>query len=297
MKRKKALGVAGRPALAALGLAALASCTIRYSLREFDDLARSGGAKTILLDHDLSIYSPYDLATTREYQTLIEEQRDDVFSLFDVGDDVPVIVHLRPNEGMEVDAEIAGDDVRTKGFRVAPQGVLLGMASENVLVIEVSPPKVTESADGRSVAQMLAPSTYRETIRHELTHVATNLIGVRGQDWLREGIAHAVEWLPIEDGHFDVEPVPDILRRGAVYARERPKLEPLLEWRQSIPPADQDSTMRVLAFTLVTFLIEHERPAGVGEALERVARLDDDDIRALQPEWSAWLEGLGPPPR
>jgi hypothetical protein len=204
----------------------------------------------------------------------------------------PVLVQLRPNEGLAVDSQSLGNGVVVSRVRDEPEGGLLGHASENALVIEVAPPALLRFDDEHVATQVPAASNYRDTIRHELAHVASNLMGLPRSDWLREGLAHAVEWIPVEDGRLDLDPVPDVLRRAAAYVRRRGEIAPLLDWKQSIPPVDADNVMRATAFTLVTFLIERERPASVREALERIAALEPDRIRGLEGEWSAWLEGL-----
>jgi len=274
----------------------LTACTTHYTLPEFDALARTFWAKTIYLGEKASVYSPYDLVPTIEFANLLEEERAEVFALFGVESETPVLVYLSPNDGLGLDAEVIGDQVHVTGARTTLPGSFMGQAGGRVAQIEVAAPAILQLENGRSLSQFLGASTYRETIRHEFTHVAVNLLGLGGPDWLREGMAHYVESVSVEDGRFVLDPAPVRLRIAAILLPGIRDLDPVLEWKQSIPPVEQDGNMRAIAFTLVTFLIERERAPSLREGYERIAAYRPEQIRALQPEWSAWLASLAPPP-
>jgi hypothetical protein len=159
------------------------------------------------------------------------------------------------------------------------------------MVIEVAARKVMTLADGSPLVNLLGATMYKDTIRHELTHLATNLLGLRGDDWLREGIAHAVEWIPIEDGRFDLDPVPESLHKAASL-REHGDLARILAWKQSFPPIERDRLARALAHSLVIFLIEREGAPSLREGLLRVAAYPPARIHAQEADWSTWLDGL-----
>ena len=274
----------------------LSSCTTHYSLRVLDDVARTSGARTIVLQEKLSIYSPEETFYAQDYVTLIEKQRQEVLGLFGVDNESPIIVQLRQNEGMGMDATIEGNTIRFNRLRMSPDGGILGSARKDVIVVEVAPRTVLKLADGSPFVGVLGASMYKDTIRHELAHVATNLLGVRGGDWLREGIAHAVEWIPIEDGRFVLDPVPESLRGAAGFPRGPGVLDELLAWTQSFPPADRDPSVRLLAHTLVVYLIEREGAPSLRDGLLRVAAYPPARIRAVEADWMTWLDGLAAEP-
>ena len=274
----------------------LSSCTAHYSLRAFDHLARTSGARTIVLQEKLSIYCPEEPFYAQEYLALIEKQRQEVFGLFEVDNEAPIVVQLHPNEGMGMDATVEGNTIRVNRLRMSPDGGFLGSASENVIVVEVAPRTVLKLADGSPFVSTLGASMYEDTIRHEFAHVATNLMGLRGRDWLREGIAHAVEWIPIEDGRFVLDPVPESLRGAAGFPREPGVLDELLAWTQSFPPVDGDLPARSLAHSLVVFLMEREAAPSLREGLLRVSDYPPAQIRAVEADWMTWLDGLASEP-
>jgi hypothetical protein len=282
--------------LSALVPVLLSSCKTHYSLRAFDDLARTAGARTIVLQEKLSLYSPDEPFLAQEYLALIEKQRTEVFGLLGVDNESPILVQLHPNEGVGLDATIEGNSLRLNRLLMEPDGGFLGKAGDDTMVIEVAARKVMTLADGSPIVNLLGATMYKDTIRHELTHLATNLLGLRGDDWLREGIAHAVEWIPIEDGSFDLDPVPDSLRSAASLTRERGDLDRTLAWKQSFPPVEQDRPARMLAHSLVVFLIEREGAPSLREGVLRVAAYPPSRIRAAHADWSAWLDGLAPAP-
>jgi len=78
----------------------LGACATSPSASEFDARVRESGAQTIVLGEKLSLYSPYDLVRTRLYLELIEKQRDEVFALFGVENERPLVIELHPNESL-----------------------------------------------------------------------------------------------------------------------------------------------------------------------------------------------------
>ncbi len=157
-------------ALAALAASAvLPACTANPSLPEFDSLARTAGARTIVLEEGFSLYSPYDVITTREYVPLIAQQRAEVFALLGVESPSPIVVHLREDEGIGADLSVMGDEVRVGGLSMAPDDGILGWAGEE-LVVRVAPARLLTFADGREITSVLGASMYKDTLRHELTH-------------------------------------------------------------------------------------------------------------------------------
>lgn len=192
----------------ALAAGLLSACAGASSMERIDALARSTSARTILLEADISLYSPYDTGPTREYLLGLRQQRDEVFALFGVTDGPPILVWLRPNAGLSVDLSVEGDMVRLNGIDRRPQGDVYGRAAGELVVIEVDPPRILRLGDGREITSSPGVTMFTDTIRHELAHIAVNRAGVRTADWLGEGIAHAVEWIPIEEGRFMLDPVP-----------------------------------------------------------------------------------------
>ncbi len=279
------------PALSAL----LAACAASWTLEEFDALARTHSARTIVLAEDLSLYSPYDPQRTHEYVELFRAQRAEVFALLEVEGAAPTLVELEPNEGLGASVTVEGNGIRVHGLSTEPHGGLLGYAPGNRVVLAVDPPQTIELADGRRISGGMAASMFASTIRHELAHVAVFLRGIEDGGWLHEGVAHAVELAQVADGRLLLEPPPEQLTWAARIPREQRSLATLADWRQTLPPTDDDRRARLLAFSLTLFLLERDG-APLAEALPRLATIGRHELAALEPEWSAWLERFAPPP-
>lgn len=275
-------------------VAGLAACAAPLTLDRIDRMARATDARTILLEEDLTLYSPYEAGQTRAFLSELRAQRDEVFALFDVTEDEPLQVWLRPNEGLSLDFTVEDDRLLVSRASRVPEDGVLGRAVGTSVVIEVDPPGRLTLPDGRVVESAPGPGMFTDTIRHELTHVATTRIGVEGADWLREGIAHAVEWLPVENGRFRLDPPPAALRGAAELPSDRGAFEHLLAWRQSIPPDDTDVLVRRQALALVVYALEQQQAPSLREGLLRVAALDAVALRGLRPGWSEWLASLFP---
>jgi len=271
-------------------LLALAACTAPDALVRFDELARTGPARTIVLEQDFSLYSPYDLHATREYVSLIAAQKAEVFALLGVESPAPIVVHLRETEGIGTSITVIGNQMRVDELTMEPHDGVLGWAGEE-LVVRVAPAQKIRLEDGREITGLLAASMYGNTLRHELVHFAARQAGLPREPWLNEGLAHALEWIPIDAGRFVLAPVPPCLSAAASLAPGPGVLDPLFAWQQAYPATDSDREARMLGLALVVFLLERE-PAPLREGLRRVAALEREQLLALEPAWLAWLAGF-----
>lgn len=286
----------------ALGLLAplvsvlVGSCATGPSMNELDARVRESGAKTIVLGERLSLYSPYDLIRTRQYLELIEKQREEVFALFGVENERPLVVQLHPNESLGVQFSVEGDRIGVKSISEVTDERVNGQATIDLVIVEVDPIQVLHLGDGRALPGAFEASMYADTIRHELTHVATTLLGSSLNNWLSEGVAHAVELIPIENGRFGLDPVPEVLSETAKLPHESRSLEALLDWRQGFPVTSEDVSARRLALSLVLFALERDGAPTLREGVLRLATRDRREFLALAAEWSAWLDRCADPP-
>jgi hypothetical protein len=269
--------------------AGLAACASALSLPELDALARQVEARTIVLEEDVSIYSPYDLAATREYLDLVRAERDLVFALLDVPPGEPIVVWLRPDDGVKAEVSMVGDGMLVDSVSISPRDHILGQADGVQVQIRVGLPTRIALADGSTVSAYLQASMYADTVRHELTHVAITRLGLSIPSWLSEGFAHAVEWIPVEAGRFAPTRGQSQLRAAAALPAETRSLDALLAWRQTLPVRlKEDSAARHLALAFVVFVCETQ-DLTVRAGLLHLAELEPDEVRGLQDAWSAWL--------
>jgi hypothetical protein len=264
---------------------------MHFELARIDELSRSTGARTVLLEEDLSLYSPYELVPTREHLAQIRAQRDAVFGLFDLEQGEPLLVWLRPDEGIKASFSVEGDSLRFEGFARDPADDILGRAVGSTLIVQVDPPQLLKLGDGRSITSSFGASQYEDTIRHELTHVAAARLGVAGGTWLSEGLAHAVEWIPIDgDSLLRPDPPPERLCLAAALPKDRRSVARLLAWKHAYPPTDEDREARLLSFSFVAFALERQPAATFRERLLLLCHTEPATLRSLEAEWSAWLD-------
>lgn len=276
-------------ALGATLVGLLASCATRLTQREFDDLARTLESRTVVFERALTLYSPYDPRTTHGYLDVIEAERASLFALFEVESAEPILVWLQPSADMGLDATLEGGQLRLRGISSSPADGILGHALGETIVVRVAPEQILAASDGRTLRTTPDPTTHRSTIRHELAHVATNLLGVSRRCWLTEGLAHAVQWIPIEDGRFQLDPMPESLQQAASLAPDARTFDEMLAWEQGFPPTDLDRRMRLLALSFVVFAVDRQQAPSLRERVLSVAALDDAGVRSLQAGWAAWL--------
>ncbi len=274
-------------------LCTLSACRSAPTLQEIDQPARRTQAQTIVLSEKLSVYSPYEWFATKDFTELIESELDSVFELFEIEPEVPVLIWLRPHEEMGLDLTVEPGRFSNEGVSLAPESGILGFAVEREVVVHVPPVQYVIAADGRRIPGTLAASMFQDTIRHELAHVASLRTGLRCAPWLCEGIAHLVEWVPMEQGSPVLDPVPEELELAASIPAQLRSIDRMLAWHQDMQQGtNEDRLMRVQALSFVTFFLQKERAPTFREGIERLAAVEDDQVRELEPEWSGWLDGL-----
>ncbi len=279
---------------AAAGLLALAACAPGLTLERLDELARASGARTVVLDDDLSLWSPLDAQETAPHLEQVRAAREDVFGLFGLEPGRPLRVWLRPDPGIRIDGVLEGDRYRFADLALEPRHGVLGAASgADEIVVSVGLPQVTQLADGRSMQGVLGASFYRRTVRHELAHVALSRLGIPGRrSWLHEGIAHLVERAIPAGEERRLVPAAAELRAAAALPEARRSLAWLFAWHQVLPPREEDVQARVAASAFVAFALERQAGATPRERLLALARASERDLIALEPDWNDWLDAL-----
>jgi hypothetical protein len=276
---------------------ALAGCSLAIEPTELDAALRNAGVRTVLFADGLSLYSPYEAVPSRGYLEKLLAERDECFALLGVESDEPVQVWLRVDPGLGLDVRMLdGDRMQVEGASLRTDAGINGMAGELQVILLVDAPNELVLADGRTLTGSFDPEQFRGTMRHELTHVATHLLGLPQVSWLQEGIAHAVEFAPAADGRLRFDPPPKELLWAAQLEPEARSIDALLTWQATNPPGPDERAMRLLAFSLVAFLLEREPAATLRDGLLRIGALEPAELRALQSAWSDWLTGLAQAP-
>ena len=228
------------------------------------------------------IVSPFDPDTTRLYGGLVETQVRELRLLLEVPREPPVELALVPFDPGDL-----GDDPLAQ-LEARPADRVAGYSSSTapdlgVVYVPFHP------GDRLGLGLLGATST----VRHELAHVLLRrtMLGAR-PTWFEEGLARALEDLPVDAGgrvRFDAPRPADLVALADV---ARPgDVAHLLAWSG---PGDGDTAGVVradlypLAHAFLRFLLVREQ-GSVIERARAVLALDDQQLTALEPAWLAEL--------
>jgi len=276
----------------------LAGCRSTLTLDRLTRDLRAGEINTLSLTPRVSLVSPFDLARTAEFESLIEGEIELVSELFEVALDEPVLFVLKPVEveGFEV-TEVEGRLlVKAPPEQPSLHGVGgaagTGEAGVPAVVIFVAADGTLTTKAGGDVPVVFRFS-YDRTIRHELAHVCFRKRGLTGDWWFREGVAMEVETM-IEDRR-SLRPVPisDHLPAAAVAAPGVP-LGTILDHEEDVTGMLAGRTPvaaapRLLAWSFVRYLLDEESTRAFPSALETIAAFDRAELLSREKGWRAWL--------
>src|SRR5436190_8483810 len=86
-----------------------ASCVSRMDLSDLDQLERSLDARTVALERDYTLWSPFTLAQTREWVALVDEELAASRALLCPASSPRPLLVLVPVEGLGPQFEAVGD--------------------------------------------------------------------------------------------------------------------------------------------------------------------------------------------
>jgi hypothetical protein len=283
-------------ALWAVGWAALcAGCVSRLDLTDLDRLERSLEARTVVLERDYTLWSPFSVAQTKEWVTLVDEELAASRALLGAASGQRPLVVLVPVGGLGPQFEARGETHVLTAPAGHPLHGVNGRAVDHQVILYVTPDSVLQAADSRPVVSHRAAENYRATLRHELAHVHAFAAGIEGADWFNEGLAHLVCSYELEQGSLvDRGPPARELQAARLLPVESWSVARLLDWREDFArlvsgaePVDEVS--RSLCGLFVRFLAERAPPGSLVERLQSTEELTRTELEALEPEWRTWL--------
>ncbi len=168
--------------------ACVTGCVRQLALPEVDGLLRDAGWRAVILDDDLSLFSPLDVATAEEYAGLVREERALVQDLLELPPaDAPLLVLLR-------EADPPSDPLAA--LQPSRDGVR-GVADAHAVSLAVP------TGPGA-----LPPTALRDVVRHELVHVESRRAGLHGPSWWNEGLADEIAAMDTVDGRLVLQAEP-----------------------------------------------------------------------------------------
>jgi len=285
----------------------VASCRSQ-SISEFGDTVRDADIRCLAAEPDMTIASPFGPRRTDELLTKVRANLVALERLFEVEVPATLAVHFRALEmpGIEMQLSEDGQSYDVSGMEAPSHHGVLGYSTRRrgapEVTIYVVPTGTLAHPDGREITVSFDFGT-ELTIRHELAHVCAMLADLNGPTWFDEGVALELEYSEWnEAGELVRRPVPVTLR-VAHRRRADATLDEVLAWKEdfgAVYTGDEQPFLlgRPLAHALMRFLLQRDERAfpASGESLRarllRIRALEDDELRALEPEWLAWLTDL-----
>ncbi len=279
-------------------------CTVRIPLDSLAEDLRGNDVRTMSMYEGFTLVSPYDPIRTAQIGRVVSEELGAITSLFGITVDEPIFVELRPvpMDDVEVEAmpgghyQLVGDVRPPTHHGVAGAAGSLQSTGRSAVIIYVAEDRDVQTTDGRVVPIRL-DFCYRDTIRHELAHIAHHLLGIETDEtWLSEGIAVTVEAMEMHSGRLRHVELPKELL-FAMQVHRKHSLNDLLRWRENIAEIVADESRvfregRPLAMSLVRFVIETRPDLTFPEAIRYLASLQRSEIASLDARWHAWLDSL-----
>jgi hypothetical protein len=290
----------------------LSACVTRVVLqpRDLDRLLGELGAESVARTEHYTLWAPGDWVSMRPWLEVVEQERAAVVAAFGGGEPVPrVQVVLVPVQGLGPHIASGPDGTLTVG---TPRGSdpthgLEGWASDHGVAVHIPAATYLAGPDGQRLTSVSSPENHRRTLRHELAHWRALGLGVRGGDWLEEGLAQVIEELELEDGRLvDRGASAKTLRLAEAVGVGTLALEDLLDWREDggrivelvhggevDGELDVEPAPRTASGLYVRFLLGLE---GAGEPatdlaarLAALAALPRSEHLAGEADWRAWL--------
>ena len=278
----------------------LASCRT-FTLTEYADAARKGGVRCLAVEPDMTISSPFDPGYTHKLLTQLRDNLEPIEELLEVEVPPTLTVRFEAVEMPDLElTELPDGSFDVKGFEVPTLHGFRGYSvwsenSQRVTIFVAPESKVTKSNGG--VASAIIQFDTDSLMRHELAHVCARLAGLHGSTWFSEGIAEEFEARELDPyGDLIVTQLP----RAMKLARDQHDdytIDDLLDWEENftldnVDEAEPFRMGRPLALSLIRFLLERTRGESFRAKLEAIEAMEPDELRALEPQWKAWLEAL-----
>lgn len=273
------------PRIPAAAVALLASaCAVTVSRDEVDELLRAYEIRTAVMEPRFTVMSNFSATRTADVVAAMREELPRVEELFGLRLEERLSLYLLPSMKAEIDEDEGGYLLR---FENRP-GYQAYTDHRSKIVVLLNPD--VELPNGQTVFALGERRDYRDSLRHELTHLCAHRVREELPTWLDEGLAHYVG------------------RSGRLGARAAlPSRLPLSETDHAIPLADlldwrEDGSrivaglessrddLRRVGLAFVAFLLERE-PAGqpLAATVERLASLDRARLLELEPAFRLWL--------
>ena len=271
------------------------------SVDEMADAARQADIRTLVVEPDFAVASPFEPGYTYRLLKLARRNLVAIEALLEV--DVPsnLTVHFvaleMPKAEVRSDGE-GGFDL--KGIEVPSDHGIRAYArtwfGSRSVTIYVAPEVDLSNSDG-GLQSVIFDFDSESSIRHELAHICAFEAGLDGNTWFNEGLAEEFESRKLDnDGALPMTALP----RNLQVARKQHgpySIDDVLDWDENVSRVSAGKEKpfylgRSLSHSLIRFLLDRTPGKSLREKFERILDMKDREIRALEDEWKAWLAAL-----
>jgi hypothetical protein len=281
-------------ALWAIGWALCCGCVSRVELEDLDRLERALEARTVALESDYTLWSPFSASLTQAWIQMIDEELGAVCELFGARPTRRLLIGLVPVAGLGFEFSAQEGEVLVARQTEHPLHGVAGMSGGGRILVYVTPDQEIEAQSGTVIAHRGADD-YRGTLRHELAHALSVETGLVGPPWFYEGLADLVQSHRLEEGRLvDRGPREEELRAALLTPADRWGVARLLDWREdgvrvASGKEEVDEASRALCGWFVRFLFERDPQPSLHQSARAASRLERGELLALEDEWRRWL--------
>lgn len=256
------------------------ACQAPHPIIQIDDALRGMKARTVLVAEGLTLYSPYDVELSRQLLVICLDELDLTQRIIGSAPSRTIPFVMIPGESLPGFPSDSG---------IFHEGLAGSASPEGFASVHVPSP-------GGPLAATITTSC-RSRVRHELAHVCFYALDVPRPRWFSEAVATEVELaLTDENGTWRVHPVPDSLL--SVLSRATPPtVDELLDWSGKRGDPRDERRLYDAAWSFFRYFNLSSSAAGSTDvplhaAIEHIATLDAEILKALQPGWQHWLENF-----
>ena len=282
------------------GALALTGCC-SFSARELANSLREDDIRCLATEDDMTVASPYDVENTASLVRDVRAYLGAIEALLEV--EMPSNLHVEfpPVDMPDIQIQEREDGSwDLENFRIPSHHGIRGYSTstkENPLVtVFVARPGTATLLDGTKQTAVLSIGN-DALLRHELGHACARQADLDGPVWFDEAIAEEFEYRELdEDGSLVPIPLPSSLRM-ARDGHDAYTIDDVLDWEEdarAVAAGEEEPFYlgRPLAHSLLRFLLVRTPGDSLRAQLERIEAMDREELRALGPEWKAWLDAL-----
>ena len=275
-----------RAAIPTALLALLAcSCTVTVSRDDLDSLLRAYEVRTAVMESRFTVMSHFTASRTAELVDAFREELPHVEELYGLELEERLQIYLMPM----MKAEVTEDDGGYLLSFADKPGYQAYTDHETRIVVLLYPD--LELPDGQVVFAVHDRRDYRDSLRHELSHICSHKVVDEIPTWLDEGLAHLVgrtRWIKAR---------PIVPRELPLLPKDREiPLRELISWKEDgakvvAGEAHSRGDMRRLALAFTTYLVQ-QQPKGqpMAETLRVLAGMDTEELVAHHESFQRWID-------